>query len=151
MKTLASSPECQLDLIALLYAAWGLVGLEEFAVGLFTPVEHPLASLTIGVNVSPFLLLLGIGLARRSESCRKLAVAVSWLGILLLSGLAVMLTYAEKREWTPTEGMTRGDSIARWLAFASIVVPVFVWQLVTLSSQRVRSLTSRRTEAVTTS
>ena len=141
---------CRLRVVAWMYVLVGISALVQQVVTLFTPVNTPLVLLPglPRVNIAVLMLPIGIGLMRRSNLSRRLALTVSWLAItsfvaiLAFFGLAAL--FGGELTWTPPESPIDGDAISAYIGLLVIGVPVFAWQLRELHSRAARSLTEAR-------
>ena len=143
---------CRLRVVAWMYVLIGMYALVQQVVSLFTPVNMPFLLLPglPRVNIAVLMLPIGIGLMRRSNLSRGLALTVSWLAITFFVGILafielVALSGGEITR-TPPEGPVDGDAISAFIGFLVIGVPVFAWQLRELHSRAARSLTEARSD-----
>ncbi len=138
----------RLTAIAWIYALIGSYALIEQLVSLFLPLDNPIANIYIiwpQANLAVLMLPIGIGLMRRSDLCRRLALAGGWtaLGLLgvFLTIFGLLSLGGGEVEWVPPEDPMTGDAVARLIGTFVIGVPIFFWQLRQLHSKGIRDLT----------
>jgi len=143
---------CRVHTIGSLYTAIGLIGLIEFIVHFFMPLEEPLVELgvttaEVRLSFAPLLLPLGIGLLKRVAICRTLALILSWcilfvafaaLALFALAGICTLLSVGDVH-WSIKHPVT-GDYVARSIAAALLGIPLFVWQFRVIASKDSRDL-----------
>jgi hypothetical protein len=99
---------------------------------------------------------LGIGLLRRSLTCRTLLLTLNWILVLvqvvLILSLAVCASLGSaettslgsvETTWYIDIDEVGGDGVARMIGVVAICLPLFIWQFRALASRELKALLGR--------
>ena len=140
----------RLTVVAWIWLLAGAYCALELVVSWFLPVEDPVIVLNVlsgDVNLAIVTLPIGIGLLKRNDTARKVALVFSWIPIVfaVVGAAIVLLTliFGETTfSWETDPSMADGDALARALGSLLIGFPLFFWQFRVLRSPGSRQLTT---------